>query len=93
VTQDESKKTLVVYKLAIIGGELSEDESAAFGQVEKIKRVLRNERGAAIGSWEYQFETFEAAHDFAPKLRHMGIAFDEVRIQAINERTGGELVS
>ena len=93
MTQDENNKTLVVYKLAIIGGKLSEDESTAVGQIEEVKRVLRNDGGAAIGDWEYQFETFEAAQAFAHKLSQAGIVFDEVRIQAINERTGGELVS
>src|SRR6185295_11706673 len=79
--QDEKKPaTMVAYELAIIGGTLSGDESTASGQVEKGGRWLRDIGGVPKGPWAYQFETFEAAQDFAHRLRQIGIEWAEIRI-------------
>lgn len=50
--------TEVAYELAIIGGKLSADESAALEQAEKLIQIARRFSGDAVGAWEYHFPTF-----------------------------------
>ena len=85
--------TDVAYELAIIGGELSDHESTAREQGETLQRIAQRSGGAAIGSWEYHFPTFEAATQAAREIRQMGLAFDSIQIRAVASDTGKELPS
>jgi hypothetical protein len=40
--------------------------------------------GAAVGVWEYHFPTFNAATEATRGFRLIGLAFDAVRIKAVD---------
>jgi hypothetical protein len=85
--------TEVAYELAIVGGELSDDESVAFEQIEKLSQIARRFSGGAVGAWEYHFPTFEGATQAALEIRQIGLTFDTLQIKAVSGDTGKDLPS
>ena len=84
-------QSVVVYELAIIGGRLSDDASAAYEQVEELNRIVRRMDGARVGPWKYHFPTFDATREALQEFRHIGLAFDDVQIKAVDGISGKDL--
>ena len=86
-------KSAVAYELAIVGGQVSEDESTRFDQVEELDQIVRRCRGEAVGAWEYHFSTLSDAKEAARGIRQMGLAFDDIQIRTVDGTTGKDLPS
>jgi len=83
----------VAYRVAIVGGGLSDNESRQFEQIEELDRWVRVGAGKQVGPWEYQFPTLDAAKAFAHRLRQMDLTFDDISITTVDGRTGEDLKS
>jgi hypothetical protein len=83
----------VAYELAIVGGELSNDESMAFDQLENLKRIVHEFRGEEVGPWEYHFPTFDEAQAARHQIRQMVLIFQQINIKAVDARSGRDLSS
>ena len=85
--------TSIAYELAIVGGSLADDESAAHEQVERLDRAIRDNNGVSVGPWEYHFPTLDNAKEAAHAVRQIGISFDELTIKPVDSHSGNDLVS
>src|SRR5205085_3699413 len=59
-SRSQPEMTVVVYELAIIGGQLPDDASAAFEQVEALHRIVSGMDGTEVGPWEWYVATFDS---------------------------------
>src|SRR5205085_11486891 len=92
-SRSQPEMTVVVYELAIIGGQLPDDASAAFEQVEALHRIVSGMDGTEVGPWEWYVPTFDLAREAAREFRRIGLAFDDVEIKAVDGLSGKDLPS
>ena len=93
MTEAPDRKTAIAYELAIVGGDLGNNDETALQRVERLLEALAACGGVEAGPWGYHFDSFEDAQAFLRELRLIGVTFEEIRIRAVNAVTGKELPS
>jgi hypothetical protein len=79
---------VAAYELTLVGACLPHNEGKASQMIQDLYTVVRQSGGDAVDVWSYQFPTFGHASAASHAIRQLGLAFEDITIVTVDQRTG-----